>query len=68
MNWTTIISDLLKRDYTYSSIGRELDVTSAAVRALMNNVDQQPRWVTGNKLLALHRKVMRKYPRINDAA
>jgi len=68
MNWTNVISDLLQRGYTFASIGRELNVTTPAVRAMMNNVGQQPRWHTGDKLLALHRKAMRKYPRINDAA
>ena len=64
MNWKTTIEDLLQRGYTLASIGREIGTTGAAVRAMMLNPDQQPRWSTGEKLRALHKKVMRKYPKI----
>lgn len=68
MNWMTTISELLQRGYTFESIGREIGTTGAAVRAMMRNANQQPRWSTGNKILLLHKAAMRKYPRIDTAA
>lgn len=60
MDWTNTINDLLQRGYTFASIGREIGTTGAAVRAMMKNADQQPRWSTGDKLIALHRKSARR--------
>ena len=60
MNWTDTINDLLQRGHTFASIGREIGTTGAAVRAMMLNADQQPRWSTGEKIISLHKKAMRK--------
>ena len=68
MNWTNLINDILQRGYTFEAIGREIGVTRGAVQAMMRNEGQQPRWHTGNKLVKLHAKVMRKYPRIDTHA
>ena len=68
MNWTDTINDLLQRGYTFASIGREIGTTGAAVRAMMLNADQQPRWSTGEKILGLHKKAMRKYPKVDTHA
>jgi len=68
MKWKTLIEDLLKRGYTQASLGRELEITGEAVRALTINFDQEPRYKTGAALIALHKKAMRKYPKIDAAA
>ena len=68
MNWKTIVEDLLKRGYSMASLGREIGVTGEAMRALRINLDQDPRYSTGAKLLELHKKAMRKYPKIDTAA
>jgi hypothetical protein len=68
MNWTNLIDDLLQRGHTFRSISDELGVTPAAVRAMMHNAGQQPRWNTGDRLVSLHKRMMRKYPRINTHA
>jgi transcriptional regulator with XRE-family HTH domain len=68
MNWKNIIDDLLQRGFTLISIADAIGLTSSAVWQLKNNSGQQPRWEAGDKLLTLHRRVMRRYPRINDAA
>jgi hypothetical protein len=68
MNWTETINDLLQRGYTFASIGREIGTTGAAVRAMMRNQGQQPRWSTGQKVIDLHKKTMRKFPRIDTTA
>jgi len=68
MNWKNLIDDLLQRGHTFRSISDDLGVTPAAVRAMANNAGQQPRWNTGDRLVSLHKRVMRKYPRINTHA
>ena len=68
MNWTNTINDLLQRGYTFRAIGSEIGTTGQAVRAMMVNENQQPRWATGNKLINLHKKVMRKYPSVDTHA
>lgn len=68
MNWTNTIEDLLQRGHTFASIGRHIGTTGAAVRAMMLNKGQQPRWSTGEKILSLHRAAMRKYPKIDTQA
>ena len=68
MNWTETINDLLQRGYTFASIGREIGTTGAAVRAMMLNKGQQPRWSTGQKVIGLHKKAMRRYPKIDTSA
>jgi len=68
MNWTNVITDLLQRGHTFVSIGEAINVTPAAVRAMMKNIGQQPRWHTGNALIKLHSKVMRKYQRVDTKA
>jgi hypothetical protein len=60
MNWTNVINDLLQRGYTFEAIGRDIGCTGAAVRAMARNSEQQPRWNTGDKLVKLHAKVMRR--------
>lgn len=68
MIWADTINDLLQRGYTYAAIGNEIGTTGAAVQMMMRNKNHQPRWSTGDKLIALHKKVMRKYPKIDTAA
>lgn len=68
MNWKTIVDELLKRGETYASIGREVGITSANVRMLVVNDGQQPRWPTGDKLIRMHKRLLRKYPKIDDVA
>ena len=68
MNWTQLIDDLRKRGETFESIGSTIGCTGAAVRAISNNPEQQPRWHTGDALIKLHSKVMRRYPKIDTHA
>jgi len=68
MIWTNIISDLLQRGYTYAAIGAEIGTTGAAVQMMMRNDNHQPRWITGDKLIALHKRAMRKFPHVDTAA
>lgn len=68
MNWTQLISDLLKRGHTYKTIGDYVSMTGENIRSLQSNPRQQPRWAAGQLLIELHKKTMRKYPRIKDAA
>jgi len=66
--WTEIISDLLQRGYTLAAIGEHIGTTGAAVRAMAIKTGHQPRWITGNELIKLHKKVMRKYPKVDTFA
>lgn len=68
MNWKSTIEDLLQRGHTYASIGAEIGATGQAVRAFMVDDTRNPRWHTGDKLIAMHKKAMRKYPKIDTAA
>jgi hypothetical protein len=60
MNWQTIIEDLLQRGYTLTTIGREIGTTCAAVRSMRIGLQKDTRWATGEKLINLHTKVMRR--------
>lgn len=60
MVWSELISDLVQRGYTTTDIGSGCGVTGAAIRALIINAGQEPRWITGDRLIALHKKVMRR--------
>jgi hypothetical protein len=68
MNWTNIITDLLQRGYTFAAIGEHIGTTGAAVRAMATKYGHQPRWITGDRLISLHKKVMKKYPRVDTLA
>lgn len=68
MNWTNIITEITQRGYTMADVARLVDVEPVTIQALKHGRNQQPRWVTGDRLLALHRKVMRKYPKIDTHA
>lgn len=68
MDFKKIITDLQQRGYTLERIGLDIGVTAPAVRALLNNRGQQPRWVTGDKLITMHKKAMRKHPKIDTVA
>ena len=68
MNWTQLITDLLKRGHTYKTIGEYVGMTGENMRALQSNPRQQPRWNAGQLLIELHKKALRKYPKIDDAA
>lgn len=68
MNWKNTIEDLLQRGYTYASIGAEIGATGQAVRAFMDDPTRNPRWHTGDKLISLHKRVMRRCPKIDTAA
>lgn len=63
MDWKQLITDLLQNGYTFASLAREMGVTPAAVRAMMRNANQQPRWITGNKLVSIHRSALKKKTR-----
>lgn len=68
MNFPSIISDLLKRGYTYKTIGEFVGMSGENIRALEANPRQQPRWRAGEHLIALHKKAMRKYPKVDTHA
>lgn len=65
MEFTDMISDLLQRGYTLQKIGDAIGTTESNVRAMLTNSRQRPRWDTGDKLITLHKKTMRKYPKVN---
>lgn len=60
MNWKKIIQDLIETGHTFNGLGRKVGITGAGVRALTINAGQSPRWETGDALIALHKKAMRK--------
>ena len=64
MNWKNIVEDLLKRGHTSRSLGDDIGVTGASIRALISNPRQEPRYSTGARLLELHKKTMRYKKRI----
>ena len=68
MNWINIIEEITQRGYTMADVARHVGVAPVTIQALKHGRNEQPRWATGDKLLALHRKLMRKYPRIDTAA
>ena len=69
MNWKTVITELLARGETLTSIATYVGgITPASIGALMRNPGQQPAWITGEKLLAMHKRLLRKYPRIDTTA
>lgn len=68
MKWTNLISDLLQRGYTYKDIGEFVGMTGANICALQSNPRQQPRWAAGQAMILLHKKAMRRYPKIDTAA
>jgi hypothetical protein len=65
MDFKTIISDLQQRGYTMAMIAESIGTTRANVAAILRNTDQQPRWVTGNKLIELHKRVMKRKAAVN---
>lgn len=68
MNWASMIIEMLARGQTHRSIGEHAGVTEGNVRALVTNPHQQPRWGVGESLIALHRRVIRRYPKIDELA
>ena len=60
MDFKTIITDLQSKGYTLGMIAKEIGTTRPGVSAIMHNEGQQPRWATGDKLIQLHRKAMRR--------
>ena len=68
MNWTNLIRDLLQRGYKYKDIGEFVGMTGANISSLESNPRQQPRWQAGERLIALHKKTMRKYPKVDTRA
>ena len=58
--WPMLINQIKQRGHTFASIARDIGCTGAAVRAMARNSEQQPRWSTGDKLVKLHAKVMRR--------
>ena len=68
MNFPTLISDLVARGYTYKTIGELVGMTGENIRALETNPNQQPRWRAGELLIALHKKAMRKFPKVDTHA
>ena len=63
-----MITEMLERGETPTTIARAVDLTSANVSALMRNESQQPRWITGEKIIKLHKKIMRRYPKVDARA
>ena len=59
-----MISDLIQRGYNYREIAADIGISEGNVRALLSNPMQQPRWAVGDKLITLHKRAMRKRPKI----
>lgn len=68
MNWTKIIDELRQRGYTMVDIARAIGVEPTTIQAIRGGRNQNPQWPTGDALIRLYKKAMRKYPRIDDAA
>ena len=63
-----LIADIVARGYTSKMIAKELGVTQKTIIDMEKKHLSRGAHSAGPALAALHRKVLRKYPRINDAA
>ena len=68
MNFQTIIQDMLARGETEVSIAAEVGQTRQNINHLLLGKVKSPSWYTGDKLISMHRKTMKKYPKIDAAA
>lgn len=68
MNWTQIIEDITKRGYTMANVARLIGVEPVTIQALRHGRSANPQWPTGDALIRLHKKVMRKYPKVDTVA
>lgn len=58
--WKTIIKDLSESGWTQDAIQRETGISQAMLSSMLNGVIKEPTWTRGERLLALHRRVMRR--------
>lgn len=60
MNWINIIKDLIEAGMTQKEIGVAISVSQATVSDLYRGNSKTIHYEAGSKLLALHKKTMRK--------
>lgn len=58
--WKKTIKDLSDAGWTQDAIERETGISQAMLSSMLNGVIKEPTWTRGEKLLALHRRVMRR--------
>lgn len=60
MNWKKLIQDLLDEGMTQVAIADEIGLKQPSIVDILQEKTKSVRWETGNKLIALHKRVMRK--------
>ena len=59
MNWKKLISEIQAAGHSQGWIASELGIKQPSVSDIANGNTKEPKWVVGNKLVKLHRRVMR---------
>ena len=67
-DFKSLIRDLLKRGMTEASIAAEVGQTRQNIHNILVRDTHIPNWEVGHALIAMHRKTMKKYPKIDDVA
>lgn len=67
MNWKEMIGQMIERGETYVSIGRYIGRTPANVAQIAKREGHDPAWHAGTKLIAMHKRVMREFPKVDAA-
>jgi hypothetical protein len=60
MNWKTLVGDLVARGMSYRAIGKVIGTGPGNVHAIGAGLREDVMWSLGDKLITLHRKVMRR--------
>ena len=59
MNWQKLISDIQAAGHSQGWIASELGIKQPSVSDIANGNTKNPTWAVGDKLVKLHRRVMR---------
>jgi hypothetical protein len=60
MNWKKLLQDLLDLNMTQAAIGAAIGLKQPSIAGLLKGDTQDVLWNTGNKLIDLHKRAMRK--------
>lgn len=61
MDWKKIIQEILSSGMTQAAVAEHVGIKQPSLSEILNSETRKGvRWETGNKLIALHKRVMRK--------
>jgi Mn-dependent DtxR family transcriptional regulator len=63
-NWKRLLQEVVDAGISQAEIAREIDLKPPSVNEILNSDTRKDvRWTTGNKILALHKRTMRRVAR-----